>query len=124
MSNGLTVTQNQIETKLKKTYQNMPLLWTCECCGEQRAQDHDHTISRARCKSIGKTELIWDENNVSQSCRECHRDWESYRNGRFEDHQNVKKRMLYVKRHDLENFEKRMQHLNNYKLITYLREND
>ena len=92
----------------------------CQCCQQEIAVDHDHTISQARCKTLHKTELIWDSDNWSSSCRECHKEWESYKSGRFEEHKNVIQRMLFVKEHDPEGFRKRYAHLSNYKVMKAL----
>ena len=88
--------------------------------GINPAIEIDHTIAKARCKQLGKTELIWDRDNTSDSCRECHEEWERYANGAFEDHKNVVVRMKFMKIHDPERYEKRFQRLSNYKLIKKL----
>ena len=116
-STGERVSQATIDRRRKEAYQNAWKITVCECCHEEMATDHDHSISQARCKQLHKTELIWDADNWSASCRECHSEWESYRSGKFEDHKNVVKRMLFVKKHDPQGFEKRRQHLSNYKVM-------
>jgi len=88
----------------------------CEAYPELLAVDHDHTISQARCKQLHKTELIWNPDGIEFSSRIAHSEWESYRSGRFEEHANVIKRMLFVKKHDPEGFRKRYMHLSNYKI--------
>ena len=124
-SDGERVSQATIDRRRREEqrhilYRLAPLNPICEGCGEYPAMEHDHTISQARCKTLHKTELIWDPDNWSYSCRQCHQEWESYRSGRFEEHANVIKRMLFVKQHDPEGFEKRVQHLSNYKVMKAL----
>jgi len=123
-SDGEMVSQAQINSRLKKAYEEIEMLCPtgiCQAYNHMKADDHDHTISQKRCKELGKTELIWDIDNIEFSCREAHMEWESYKSGYFEDHANVIKRMLYVKKHDTEGFEKRMIHMNNYKIMKTLR---
>lgn len=120
-SDGTRVGQDQIDRRLTKLYANMPTQKRCSAYPLQMANDHDHTISQARCKQLGKTELIWDPDNIEFSSRISHMEWESYRSGKFEEHQNVIRRMKYVKMHDPEGFEKRYQHLSNYRIMKALK---
>jgi hypothetical protein len=83
--------------------------------------DRDHTISQKRCKELNKTELIWSLDNVVYSLRDIHKEWECYASGAFEEHTNVVERMLFVKEHDPEMFEKRFQRLSNYKVMKAIR---
>lgn len=122
-SDGSKVSQKDINDNLKKLYATMPLTANCEAYPHLKANDHDHTISQARCKQLRKTELIWDRDNIALSSRLAHMEWESYRNRRFEEHKNVLQRMLYMKKHDPEGFEKRFQHLSDYKLMQALKNN-
>lgn len=117
-------TINNKLSKLKKEWALDEPNPVCECCGLRTAVDMDHTIPQKRCKELHRYELIFDKENISRSCRSCHMEWESYKSGIFEDHKNVKQRMLFVKKYDLETFEKRMSNMNNYLLMKYLREND
>ena len=117
-SNGEKINQGQINDRLHTAYRlHKPADLLCQCCGELLADDHDHTISQARCKNLHKTQLIWDYNNWSYSCRTCHMEWESYAGGDFEDHKNVVERMLYIKKHDPEGFQKRKARISNYQIL-------
>lgn len=120
-SDGTRVTQDQIDRRRTKLYANMPTMKRCAAYPHLMANDHDHTISQARCKTLGKTELIWDPDNVEFSSRIAHKEWESYRGKDFEDHQNVVRRMLFVRKHDPEGFEKRYQQLSNYRIMKALK---
>lgn len=118
-SNGDRVSQQTINGRLSRQYnksKDLSYTW-CQGCKHNHAIEHDHTISQARCKVLHKTELIWDPENWSYSCRTCHGEWESYKSGTFEEHKNVIKRMLFVKEHDPEGFMKRYLCLSNYKVM-------
>lgn len=110
-SNGDRVSQATINRRLSQCYRKMGNP------GFPSHRDHDHTISQARCKQLHKTELIWDQYNIEFSERQTHTEWESYRSGSFEEHSNVIKRMLFVKKHDREGFMKRFLCLSNYKVM-------
>lgn len=114
-------TINKKLSDLKKQWSIDDPYPVCECCESAPATDMDHSISQKRCKELGKYELIWDKENISRSCRSCHTTWESYKSGIFEDHANVIDRMKFVCKHDLETFEKRMQAMNNYEIMCFLR---
>lgn len=121
-SDGTRVTQSQIQTRLSNVYKIMEIQHNCTAYPNLQANDHDHTISQARCKQLHKTELIWDINNIEFSSRLAHNEWESYKSGEFEEHENCYSRMIFTKKHDQERFEKRMQNLSDYQLIKRLRE--
>lgn len=124
-SNGERVSQATIDKRRKEAYEKMAQEHSIAICGaypDRLAKDHDHTISQARCKQLRKAELIWDTDNIEFSSREAHESWESYKSGIFEEHANVIRRMLFMKKHDPERFEKRMQCLSDYKLIKTLRD--
>lgn len=110
-STGAKVTQATIRKNLTATYKGMLVKYICEACGSSKAVDHDHTISQKRCKELHKTELIWDEANMSFSCRTCHMEYESYKSGKFSYHANCEKRMLYIYEHDTEGFQKRLLYI-------------
>lgn len=55
----------------------------CESCHKWNVGlDRSHTISRARCKQLGRNELMWDIENIVLECRDCHTVWE---NGTWHD---------------------------------------
>ncbi len=119
-SDGTRVTQDQIDrmlTAARKIMRNNATSSKCKAYPDLEANDFDHTISQSRCKELGKTELIWNPDNMEFSSRIAHMEWERYRSGVFEEHQNVVRRMLFVKKHDPEGFEKRYQQLSNYRIM-------
>jgi len=125
LSDGTSWTQSQIRTKLSKAYKGLVLKYRCEGCMNAVAQDHDHTISQSRCKQIHKTELIIDRENIEFSCRECHDQWEGYKSGKFANHANAVKRMLYTKIHDAEGYMKRLLCISEgHEILTKLEENE
>lgn len=79
----------------------------CGCGGP--AVHNDHTIAKARCKVIHKTELIWDPENFESSCEKAHREWEDFKSGMWIMHANCNKRLLFLKENDPEGFTVRIQ---------------
>lgn len=80
----------------------------CGGCGDE-PNDFDHTIAKARCKELHKTELIWSTLNQEFSCRLCHRQWEAYKSGDWINHRNVERRLAFLKEHDPEGYQKRIE---------------
>ena len=123
-SDGKMVSQQFINSRLASMRREVTILKTpmrCQAYPTEQANDFDHTISQKRCKQLGKTELIWATENIAISSRFAHTCWENYASGEFEDHKNVIERMLFVKKHDPETFEKRFQRLSNYKVMIAVR---
>ena len=102
-----------IKRKLNAVYQQIdndrePV---CQGCGRgDKPLSHSHTISQKRCKHLGKTELIWDENNIEIECfgnRDyCHDIWE---HGTIEQKRNMNnfdRKLEYIKKHDPEQYTK------------------
>lgn len=112
-SDGTRVSQATIDARLRKAYAKHEYFsQACQCCHESRWEAHDHTISQKTCKEVlHKAELVWDHNNWSYSCHECHQEWESYKSGAFQHHANVVRRMLFVKEHDPEGYQKRLAYI-------------
>lgn len=81
----------------------------CSACENARAEHNDHTIAKARCKVIHKTELIWHPDNYEDSCPTCHNEWEAVKSGKWIAHKNVEKRLRFLKEHDPEGFNKRIE---------------
>lgn len=110
-SDGTRVSENTINRKYsealkeKHLYNSSP---RCENCGEQ-AVHNDHTIARARCKVIHKTELIWNPMNFVSSCAKCHTEWENFKSGDWLLHNNVEERLRIVKLYDPEGYKKRIE---------------
>ncbi len=122
-SEGELVSDGVIQKRKSKAYEESPKPndVMCQCCGNERAVDHDHTISERRCKILQISDLIYTEANWSLSCRTCHAfEWESYKSGLFQHHNNVVERMLFMKIHDIEGFRKRMNYITDKELIKKL----
>lgn len=103
-SNGQKVTQAQIDRNYSKMLKEKHIgefYFICSGCGGQ-AHDNSHIISRQRCKEIGKTELIWDERNVVNACRECHHKWENFKSGEWRELKNYVPMLRYLQRNDPE----------------------
>jgi len=109
-SNGDTISESQIRSRLENRYKKTtkPTTVKCQCCGKNQAVDHDHSISQKRCKELHKSELIWNEKNWSLSCRTCHMEFESYKDGKFKKHINYKSRMNFIALNDPEGYRKRI----------------
>ncbi len=111
-SNGERVSEATIQRrysqslKEKHEYQRTKI---CECCGKRQAMHNDHTIAKARCKVIHKTELIWNPNNYVDSCEICHKEWESFKSGEWVFHLNSGERLRFLKEHDPEGYQVRTE---------------
>ena len=103
--------QSGIDYQLRKTYVDIdnerePV---CEGCGRgDKPLSHSHTISRNRCKQIGKSELIYDKNNIEIECfgtsTSCHDIWEGAAMKYKMKLDNFDKKMLFIEQHDTERF--------------------
>lgn len=107
-SNGERVNQRQINSRLSKAKKGFIERYVCESCGKNQGTDWSHTISQKRCKELHATELIWTEANGSWDCRECHQNWENFKNPNYLDARYWHKRMVFVAAHDEEGFRKRL----------------
>ncbi len=117
-SSGELVSQIEINKNLKEVYKYIDLdrLPICQGCNSPHNPplSHSHTISQARCKSLGKTELIWDEENIEIECfgapssnpTECHNIWEVSNLEMKKTLFNFKKKLEYIKIHDQETYKK------------------
>lgn len=112
-SDGKLMTDPQIKRRLSKEYKLHPQPGErkCECCGDVMAEHHDHTISQRQCKLLKIVEMIWSVLNWSLSCAKCHKEWESYKSGLFQHHNNLIQRMLFMKKYDKEGFNKRIHYI-------------
>lgn len=112
-SDGTYVTQDQIRHKYAKSrskkYAGITSIRMCEACEVEPSVDNDHTIAQARCKFIGKTELIWHPDNYPRSCRKCHHEWENFKSGEWVHHKNVVQRLEFLKEHDPEGYQIRIE---------------
>ena len=80
----------------------------CEGC-EAMSVHNDHTIAKARCKVIHKTELIWHKGNYVRSCEKCHHEWEGFKSGDWVNHKNVESRLQFLKENDPEGYQIRVE---------------
>lgn len=119
-SDGKLYNQRQINSKLSRERKGFMESYICQCCWKNQTNDLDHTIDQKTCKRLHKTELIWDEDNTSWSCRSCHIVWENFKSGKFQHHKNVVKRMLYIKEHDPEGFQKRLFYITRKEILKEL----
>ncbi len=111
-SDGRRVTEATIKTNYSASLRNKhagQTVFVCGCGCGGRAVHNDHTIAKARCKVILKTELIWHPDNYESSCEKSHREWEDYKTGLWINHQNVEKRLAFLKKHDPEGYIKRIE---------------
>ena len=116
-SDGERVTQSQINSRYAAICDAIKLEREPFCQGTGRTDlplSFSHTISRKRCKEIGKSELIWDKHNIEiESYHEpssnpiaAHNIYES---GPWEQKLtllNIERKLLYIQTHDPEQFEK------------------
>lgn len=80
----ININSEYIKTCIEIDNEREPI---CTGCGRYQSGDiklsHSHIISREDCKRIGKTELIYDKNNITFHCMDfgehigCHRKWEN-----------------------------------------------
>ena len=93
---------------LHDKHEGEPFPRVCKACEKRNAVHNDHTISQKRCKQIHKTDLIWDPRNFEDSCAICHGQWEAIKNGDWINHKNLESRLRFLKEHDPEGFEIRI----------------
>lgn len=80
----------------------------CEGCGA-RAIETSHIVSKARCKELKKTELIWTRENTFPSCRACHRAWEAVYGDDWKKLRGAKRWLKVEQKYDAEGYERRIQ---------------
>lgn len=110
-SDGSKVSEATIQKKLsdsyKETYTFNPKPY-CMGCGKQ-AIESSHILAKAYVKSIGKTELIWNPENVFPSCRNCHMAWEAINNPDWCKLHCVELLLKFIKKHDNYSYIKRKE---------------
>lgn len=107
-SDGRRVTQAEINNRLSKIYsacdkeenRNGGKTY-CRGCGGL-AESHAHIIPQARCKQIGKTELIWQMNNWFYGCFECNSAIENPKGTAWKKLKNIDKCIAFIYEHDKE----------------------
>lgn len=110
-SNGTRVSEATIKARygasLRDKYEGYSSL-PCGGCGAQSVHN-DHTIAKARCKVIHKTELIWNKKCFVRSCEKCHHEWEGFKSGEWVNHLNVEERLTFLKENDPDGYQIRVE---------------
>lgn len=108
-SDGTRVTQAQIDKKRSEAYrikyQDNPTPID-EGFREKRAKCTAHIISQARCKQIGKTELIWDIDNMFPATFESNSAIENPKGDAWLKLHNKDYCLSFIEKHDPELFSK------------------
>lgn len=99
-SDGTRVTQYEINERLKQTYAEIDDCF-CEGCGEV-GNSHAHIIAQARCKHIGKTELIWHRDNIFWSDFKCNSAIENPKGEAWKTLRNIDQCIQFIYEHDKE----------------------
>lgn len=116
-SSGMLVSQSYIDDMYRNVCQKIVHERYKMCQGTHRVDlplSFSHTISRQRCKDLGKAELIWDSENIELESFEAptskptaaHNIWES---GTIEQKRslfNFERKMNYLKKHDYETWKR------------------
>lgn len=116
-SDGTLVTQSQINRKYAETCKQIDQTRPAVCQGSGRSDvplSHSHTIPRARCKELGKTELIWDPDNIELEGYEeptskptmAHNIWETGSVLQKYHLLNFQRKLSYIKIHDPQTYQK------------------
>lgn len=108
-SDGTRVTQAEIAERRLKAYNekyNPFVIYPCEACGIGRPHSHAHIIPQARCKAIGKTELIWHPDNFFRAHNLCNTILENPKNPEWKNFKNIDKCLAFIKLHDPELYAK------------------
>ena len=107
-STGQYISEATIKKRLSENYRNNPSWSVCEACGHNRATEHSHVISKARCKQIQKADLIYSRENWFFSCRKCHEDWEALHSDRWKRFKNLERLIPVLQKHDPQGYMKRV----------------
>lgn len=107
-SDGRKLTAGTIKSYLNKAYHKKyrgEPYPRCEGCGDE-AQCSAHIIAQARCKQLGKTELIWNPSNFFPSCYLCNRAIENPKGKAWRELRNIQTCLEFIKQHDPELYTK------------------
>lgn len=105
-STGEKVSQAAIEARLRQAYLDAGGYGLrCKGCGRY-ATCRAHIIAKARCKQLGKTELIWNPINFFLSCYECNSAIESYKGTACAKLHNYEQCLEVLREHDPEMYQK------------------
>lgn len=116
-SQGQILSQAEVNYNYKETCYLIDQIRepVCEGCGRGGIPlSHSHTISRARCKELGKIELIWDAANLFFECwsaptsnpTTCHGIWELSVLEKKKRLFNFDRKMEYLQIHDPETYKR------------------
>lgn len=108
-SDGTRVTQAEINQRRSEAYQKAysgVTESTCHGCWKRKSHGHAHIIAQARCKQLGKTELIWDPSNFFPACLQCNSAIESPNGKNWKGLLNINQCLEFIKLHDPELFTK------------------
>lgn len=103
-SDGTRVTQEEINGMMIPHRTMMGQ--ACQGCGIKIAVCKAHIIPRARCKVIGKTELIWEPQNMFDSCFNCNSAIENPKGEAWKKLKNINYCLAFIELHDKELFAK------------------
>lgn len=101
-SDGTRVTQAQIDQKYSGHRAKLRHRTICQGCGKEPAVCNAHIIAKARCKKIGKTELIWNSDNMFQSCFKCNAAIETPKGHEWKRLKNIDTCIQFIYEHDKE----------------------
>lgn len=107
-SDGTRVTQDQIDRRRSEAYKNKYPVQelTCHCCWKRQAQGSAHLIPQARCKNLGKTELIWHPRNIVPACIHCNMYWETPKGNNWQNLSDVDYHLEFIGENDPELYQK------------------
>lgn len=117
-SDGTRVTQAEIDKKRSEAYRIKYQDNPCpidEGFREKRAKCTAHIIPQARCKQIGKTELIWDIDNMFAATFESNQAIENPKGEAWKNLKNINYCLNFIERHDPELYAK---FESNFEIIT------
>lgn len=110
-SDGTRVTQAEINERRAEAYDKAYPGWrekpkTCHGCWKRKQQGFAHIIAQARCKQLGKTELIWYPGNFFPADIQCNSAIESPNGKNWKVLLNIEPCLAFIKEHDQELFTK------------------
>lgn len=112
-SDGERVTQTTINSRRAASYRRHDDSTVyCRGCGG-RAEGHAHIIPQARCKTLHKTELIWDPINYVKACNSCNQKIENVSAPAFTKLLCVKMCLEVFEKHDPARFSRACSNMNN-----------
>lgn len=109
-SNGERVSESTIKKRLANAYRTWyggEPFQICAGCGG-RAIETSHIVSKARCKELHRTELIWFRENTFPACRQCHVVFETINDPDWCGLLNVDECLEILEKYDNESYQKRL----------------